>query len=374
MPPPGERGLGVLHISQPTTDGVARYVTELVRDQTARGWRVDVATPGEAELEAAVDAAGATHHRWPARRAPGLSTALEVRALGRIIGAVAPDVLHLHSSKAGLAGRMAARGRRPTIFTPHAWSFLYGGAPTRRAACWWERRAARWTTLVLCVSDAERDDGLEASIGAPFEVVHNGVDLESFSPADDGARRAARQLYDVAGDAPVAVCAGRLTHQKGQDLLLDAWGAVHGALPAARLLLAGDGPLGDRLQRAAAPGVSFLGRVKDVRSVYAAADVVAAPSRWEGLSFAVLEALACGRAVVATDVEGMREAIGSPPDGGGVLVPPGDVASLATALVALLGDAAAARDAGRRARVRAAGFDLPRSTAAVADLTSEVAR
>jgi glycosyltransferase involved in cell wall biosynthesis len=120
--------------------------------------------------------------------------------------------------------------------------------------------------------------------------------------------------------------------------------------------------------------VSFLGRVTDVRTVYAAADVVVAPSRWEGLSFAVLEALACGRAVVATDVEGMREAIGPPPAAGGVLVPPGDVDALTGALIDLLGDPSAARDAGRRARMRAGGFDLPRSTAAVAELTSDVAR
>ena len=362
----------VLHVSQPTTDGVARYVTELVRDQVARGWTVHVATPADATLEGEIAGAGAIHHRWPARRAPGLSTVLEVRGLAGIVRVVRPDVLHLHSSKAGLAGRLAVRGRRPTIFTPHAWSFLYGGGPTRQAARWWERRAARWTTLVLCVSDAERLDGEANRIRAPFTVVHNGVDLERFAPADDEARAAARAAFECPLDAPVVVCAGRLTHQKGQDLLLGAWPTVRRELPDARLLLAGDGPDADRLRADAGTdrGVAFVGRVPDVRVVYAAADIVVAPSRWEGLSFAVLEGLACGRGVVATDVEGMREAIGDGTDAGGVLVAPGDPVALAAALVGVLRDRGRAEVLGARARERAAAFALPRSTAAVAELTS----
>lgn len=372
---PGAGRPSVLHVSQPTTDGVARYVAELVRDQVRRGWTVDVATPAEASLEGEIATAGGTHHRWSARRAPGSSTALETRALAGIIRDVGPEVVHLHSSKAGLAGRLAVRGRRPTIFTPHAWSFLYGGRPTRRAARWWERRAARWTTLVLCVSNAEQRDGEAAGIRAPFAVVHNGVDLERFVPSDAATRASARAAFDCADDAPVIACAGRLTHQKGQDLLLEAWSEVRAALPDARLLLAGDGPDADRLRVAASThrGVVFVGRVPDVRVVYAAADVVAAPSRWEGLSFAVLEALACGRGVVATDVEGMREAIGDGPGAGGVLVPSGDVPALASALVKTLSEPGLAEVLGARARDRASGFDLPRSTAAVAELTSGLA-
>lgn len=364
--------LVVLHVAQPTSGGVARYVSDLVRDQVSRGWDVVLATPPSPELEERCRDAGVMHRRWDVSRGPRPSTLQESRALARVVRDVTPDVVHLHSSKAGLAGRLAIRGRRPTMFTPHAWSFLHGGRATRRAALAWERGAARWTSLLVCVSEAERARGKAARIECRDAVVPNAVDVAAFAPATDASRATARHELGL-GAAPVAVCVGRLVDQKGQDLLVDAWSIVRARVPDAVLLLVGDGPLASELRRRDAPGVQLVGWLSDARPAYAAADVVVAPSRWEGFSLVVLEAMASGRAVVATDVDGMREAIGTGPGAGGVIVPVGEVTALAEAIGDRLADPVLASAEGRDARTRAEHFDLQTWGAALAALTEDVA-
>jgi len=365
-------GPKVLHVSQPISEGVARYVDDAVRDQRARGWDVALASPKSPALEAMCAAVDARHYVWDARRGPGPSVASEIAALRRIVRDADPDVLHLHSSKAGLVGRLAVRGRRPTMFTPHAWSFLSGGRVTRRAALGWERLATRWTNLLVCVSEAEHRRGETAGVRCRGVVLSNAVDLARFAPASEQTRLAARRELGLDAATPVAVCVGRLAHQKGQDVIIGCWPAVRARVPDAQLVLAGDGPERDSLASLATDGVTFLGALEDVRGVYAAADIVVTPSRWEGLSFVVLEALACGRSVVATDVDGMHEAIGTGPDAAGVVVVTGNASALVEAVVERLADRTLARTEGERARLRAARFDLRAWGDALAALTCDV--
>ncbi|KIF05101.1 glycosyl transferase family 1, partial [Streptomyces sp. RSD-27] len=101
----------------------------------------------------------------------------------RLIRRVRPDLLHAHSAKAGLAGRMAVRGSLPTVFQPHAWSFDAVGGTTAALALRWERAGARWAHRVLCVSEAERRAGEAEGVTARWAVIRNGVDLAHFRPA-----------------------------------------------------------------------------------------------------------------------------------------------------------------------------------------------
>jgi glycosyltransferase involved in cell wall biosynthesis len=219
------------------------------------------------------------------------------------VAAVRPDLVHLHSAKAGLAGRLVLRGRLPTVYSPHGWSFHAAGGPLRAAAVTWERAAARWCDRVLCVSEDERRTGSAAGIHATWDVVENGVDPDLF-PTGPGARESARAELGVPVGVPLVVCVGRLSEAKGQDLLLAAWPTVRRATPEARLVLVGDGPMWDRLRAEAQPGVELVGSGPP-QSWYAAADVVAVPSRWEGMALAPLEAMATARSVVAFDVDGL---------------------------------------------------------------------
>ena len=364
--------IAVLHVAQPVDAGVARCVADLVADQVSRDWEVTVACPSDGWLHGEIEKLGATHIHWLAWRPPGLRVFGEVRRLRRILGSVAPDVVHLHSSKAGLAGRLALRGRLPTIFQPHAWSFEAASGAVRKGAVAWERLGARWARVVVCVSDAERQHGVEHGISADWRVVPNGVDLDAFSEASPEERARARERLELPALAPVAVCVGRLSHQKGQDVLLEAWPSVADRVEGAHLALVGSGPEEEQLRSRAPKGVQFAGERKDVQDWLAAADVVVVPSRWEGMSLGLLEALARGRSVVATDVAGSAEAIGE--DAGAVL-PVDDAPALADAIAARLQNSELAAAEGHAARARAErDYDLTRSTAAIAELYAELAQ
>jgi glycosyltransferase involved in cell wall biosynthesis len=156
--------------------------------------------------------------------------------------------------------------------------------------------------------------------------VTNGVDTRRFRPEGDNARSAA---------GPLVVCVGRLCRQKGQDRLLRAWPAVVRQFPAARLVLVGDGPDRDRLHAWAPASVEFAGAADDVAPWYRAADVVVLPSRWEGMTLVPLEAMACARPVLVTDVDGRAKAC-RPAICRTALVPPEDPDALARALTELL--------------------------------------
>ncbi|MBM9505782.1 glycosyltransferase [Actinacidiphila acididurans] len=431
---PALAGLTVLHMSQPVEGGVARVVTDLVRAQVRAGARVVVACPPGpgpltgpdlrpdphahphrgplGSLPETAARAGAEVVRWNARRSPGPALLTEVRAARRLIHRLRPDLLHLHSAKAGLAGRLAARGALPTVFQPHAWSYEVGGAVGRAALRWERWAAAGWTDCVLCVSGAERASGEAHRIRGAWTVVPNGVDTTRFTPADSGERAALRAALPVtmaaekaggarragagenaaepgqaahalpaadtdtdtqAGpasvdpDAPLVVCVGRLCHQKGQDLLLRAWPEVTARVPDARLVLVGDGPDRDRLRLLAPPQVLLAGAV-DPLPWYRAADVVVLPSRWEGMALAPLEAMACGRPVVVTDTAGARESL-PPADAAYCVVPVDDPSALAAALSRLLAGPELRTAASSRALAHVRErHDVRRSTAAVTAL------
>jgi glycosyltransferase involved in cell wall biosynthesis len=348
--------VAVLHVAQPREGGVARYVLDACQDQLARGWDVTVACPDDGRLAADLERAGVRRLSWPAVRRPGPESMAEALRLRTLAGRVRPDVVHLHASKAGLAGRLGLRGTRvPVLFQPHGWSWLAVEGAVRAATLRWERAAARWTDLYLCVGEAERAAGQAIGVRGRYAVVHNGVDLRRFRPAGDDERSAARRRLEVPDGVPLAVCVGRVTRQKGQDVLLAAWPAVRARCPEARLTLVGDGDLLPALRSRRSPGVNFVGDVGDVRDWLTAADLVVLPSRWEGLSLAVLEALASGRPVVAADVPGLGEMVAP---GTGARVAPDDPRALAGAIADRLMDPARARAEGAAAARHATRFDL----------------
>lgn len=199
----------------------------------------------------------------------------------------------------------------------------------------------------LAISEASRAALL--ADGAPpdrIEVLPHGIDLERFCAAPPPRN-----------DPPVVLYVGRLSVEKGVGVLVEAVGRLRAAGTPARLVVVGDGPLRRDLERAAG-AAAFVGEVPfgEIHRFYREADVVAVPSvptpgfreQW---GFAAAEAMATGRAVVASDLGGLPEVVGD----AGLLVPPGDAAALAAALGDLLADPARRDDLGARgaARVRA---------------------
>src|SRR4051794_20036692 len=243
------RRLHVLHVSVPTTGGVATVATRYVRDQVERGWNVTVACPSRGDLGYAAREAGAAVRWWRADAHESPLPGAVVR-LKRIVNEIKPDVVHLHSGKAGLVGRLVVRDRIPTVFQPHAWSFLASRSGVQGASLRWEQWAARWATELVCVSTTERQLGESLGVHAPTTVIPNGVDLVRYRPAGSSDRVHARKVLGL-DDVPTLLCVGALSAQKGQQDLLADWRHVRGQLPDARLVLVGDGPDRRALERLA---------------------------------------------------------------------------------------------------------------------------
>jgi glycosyltransferase involved in cell wall biosynthesis len=362
--------LNVLHVAQPGDGGVAGYVAAVSLDQAARGWNVAVACPDAGRLATDLANGGVPRLHWPAERAPGTRAVTEARRLGDLIDQRRPQVVHLHSSKAGLVGRLVVRRRLPTLFQPHGWSWLAVDGAMLGISLAWERMAARWTELFVCVGTGEAEQARSRGMGGRYTVVRNGVDLHRFRPADDDARAAARSRLGVGRNAPLAVCLGRVTRQKGQDVLISAWPRVRQMCPSAQLCVVGDGDLLPALRTRAGPGVGFAGAVTDVHGWLAAADVVVLPSRWEGLPLTALEALASGRSVIASAISGLAEVV---TPGVGALVPPEDPELLARAVVCRLGNQSLARVEGVAGARHARRFDIRASFDSLAAATARVA-
>jgi glycosyltransferase involved in cell wall biosynthesis len=305
----------------------------------------------------------------PARDVRALAT------LARLLRRQRPAIVHTHTSKAGFIGRLAARlARVPAIVhQPHGHIFYgyYGRALTAFYVAL-ERVAARWSDRLVTLTDREIDEHLALGIGrrAQFVTVPSGVPTaELRARAPD--RATARRALGLPADAFVVVALGRLVPVKGFDLVIEAMPTLLAAVPSAHVVVIGDGPeeaplasLTERLGVGAR--VRLHGPSTDPAAILAAADVLAAPSRNEGMGRALVEAMALGVPVVGTDVGGIPSVVGG--DEAGRLIPPDDVPALAAALIALGRDPAVRAKLAEAARARAEIFSTAVAEARMLDL------
>lgn len=339
----------ILHVAQPGSGGVAGFVNEVSAFQASHGWNVHVAGPqydGDAPAKDVAKSAASspvTSHLWDAVRNPMSGLVHESQQLEAIIDEVNPDVVVLHSAKAGLVGRTLLRGRIPTIYVPHAWSFLALPRPLAQNAVMWERAASRWTSLVVAVSEGEALLGVRSGVTAPMVIISNPAPTAWLDAPVTAPQQARRELG--LPQWPTVVSVGRFGRQKGQDYLLAAWPWVRDVLGAAQLVLVGDGPEREQLEAAADGSIIFPGAQEQVRPWLQAADVVAMPSRWEGMALSMLEALASARSIVTHHVAGSDVVMRAR---AGAVVAVGDTRRFAEALVLRLQRPELAREEGIR--------------------------
>jgi glycosyltransferase involved in cell wall biosynthesis len=339
-----------LLIGQLGLGGTEKQLVLLAQGLHARGVDVSVLLMFEGgPWEDSLRAAGVpvVHLGFVSGRAgPGLlpGAPANLAAFGRLVHRLRrlrPDVLHaflFHSyvmaaPAARLAGvKVLVAGRRSLG------DFKQG----RRVLLTVERLATRVTDLLVANAEAVAADTLRNEGVRPDKIltVYNGLPDSAFKPAEPAA---------LATSSPVILCVANLKTDKGHRFLLDAVALLRDQRLTCTLALAGDGPERPALEAQAARlaiDVRFLGTRTDVEALLARADVVALPSLHEGMSNAVMEAMAAGRPVVATEVGGTGELLRER----GVLVPPSDSGALAGGLARVLGDPALAARLGARAR------------------------
>lgn len=329
--------------------GAQSHVADLLR---ALQGRIDatVLAGGDGPLFAAAQATGARTvvlHRLDNRLSPWRAVSAFLEVL-RALRAAAPDLVHVHSAKAGALGRLAAWCLRvPVVYTVHGFAFKPQAPTLRRVAA----RIAEWclapiTTRVICVARAER--ALAATLPIParrIDVIPNGIPDTPLRAQPDAPLR---RLVMVA----------RLASPKRPDLLIRAFAQALRDAPASlfdgcELVIAGSGPAMPVLRALAdseAPGrVSLCGDVTDIPSLLASAQGFVLVSDHEGLPLSVLEAMRAGLPVIASDLPGIREQVG---DGDGRLIAGNDVDALAAALRELAASPALRASLGQRARAR----------------------
>jgi glycosyltransferase involved in cell wall biosynthesis len=270
----------------------------------------------------------------------------DVRALVSLRAAIRgfrPQLVHTHSSKAGILGRLAARLQGvSTVHTVHGFGFTpLQAVPVRflyRAA---EKSMARFTDHFVTVSEADRRRGIEIGLFPPDKatVIRAAIDLGRFRAAANGD--AVRERLGVPVGPPMVTQVGNFKPQKAPLDFVRVAAEVGKQHPDAWFVMVGDGPLREPAEKLAcelgvADRVVFAGWCDDVPGLLAATTVSVLTSRHEGLPCSVVESLAAGVPVVATAVDGTVEVVRS--EDNGLLVPAGDIEGLARSVGRLLAD------------------------------------
>lgn len=328
-----------------------RYETLLVHGSLA---------PGEESLAELAEEEGAKMRFLPELQQPvqPLRDAEALAKLVRLARRFRPHVVHTHTAKAGFLGRQAALAVRPRPALVHTYHGHvlegYFGAAKSRLYLEMERALARVSDCLIGVSQATVDDLVRLGVAPPskFRVLPLGLDLDGLAGLPGELRAGSRAELGVGEGEILLVFVGRIAPIKRLDLLLRALAGAREADSRLRLAIVGDGGERPQLERQAAglgiaDDVLFLGYRRELRPVFAAADVAVLSSDNEGTPVSLIEAAAAGLPAVATDVGGVREVVGEET---GILVPRDDAAALAAAIVEMSSDAARRERCGRAAR------------------------
>lgn len=336
-------------ITKSELGGAQTHVDQLSRYLKQNGHVVHVAAFPGGWLHSQAEQAGIPFHPIstlsnsfnPLR---GAAAARDILGLARKI---CPDIIHCHSSAAGLWTRLAVRNAIPTLFTAHGWGFTPGTPRLRRIALLVaEKLVSRFTALFICVSEYDKHLATKYGIAPPrkIAIIHNGIEAQEHADRKSSP-------------GPIkAVFVGRLADPKDPELLVRALSELPEQVrDAYELQIIGDGPLLAELQKLVtrhAANVRLAGALsrENVLRVLSESDIFVLTSRYEGFPISILEAMSMGLPVIASDVGGIPEAV---TPACGILVGAGDKNALKNALVYFAENRDSIRQFGEVARRRA---------------------
>lgn len=280
-----------------------------------------------------------------------------LRSIRRLLEKERYSIVHTHSSKAGILGRLAAKlaGTPIIIHTVHGWSFHDWMNPfIRQMFIFLERQMAAFCDAIIVVSQVDQDKGLRAGISQPekYHLIRSAIPLELFDPQKIN-RDEVREALGIPAGAVVIGNVGRFSPQKNPLDWVQAAGKISQACPDAWFLLVGDGPLRSEVeaiinQNGIAGRVILTGLRRDVPQLMAAMDVFMITSLWEGLPRVIPQAMAMKLPVVANRADGTIEAV---IDGStGYLCTPGDIDQIAQRCITLFYDSVKRNEMGELAR------------------------
>ncbi len=352
------RRVKVLHVLTTTAGGLGQSVLSMILGLDPKQFEVAVSFgPGYPMDQRFVDHGV---HVFPVRMRRGLSLTnlLGFWDLYCLFRRERFDVVHAHSSIAGLLARLAARlAQVPVIiFTLHGYATLDYEQSSFRSLLWIvEKLLDRCTDYYVAICAYVERSWVQRGIVSSerVTVIYNGVDPESIlRPIDQDQKR---KSLNLSLKAPVIGTIGLLEPQKGTEYLIRAIPQVVESFPESRFVVIGDGPLYERLKKLAEElGISsylyLLGWRDDATNLLGIMDIFCLPSLREGFSVALLEAMTYAKPIIATQVAGNPEAVSHGETG--LLVPTHDPYALSKAILYFLGSPEIAQEMGRRGRAR----------------------
>lgn len=334
-----------------------------------KGYEVHAAASPAGGRKAEVEEAGVRCWEVPFVRSPYSPGNLAAyRALKALLARERFALIHVHTPVAAFLGRYLGKVTKqgPVIYTAHGFHF-YQGAPLRNWLLYYlaERIAARWTDGLIVINheDLENAQRLGFKLGEDLFFVHGvGVDLEQYSCRRAGGRTQYALRAGTGAEDMLVTCVAEFDDNKNHAFLLAAWAELALVNSKAHLLLVGDGELRPlllaRAEKGRIPRVHFVDFRPDVLEILRQTDVVTLVSKREGLPRSIMEAMAAGKPVVATNVRGSRDLV---EDGiTGFLVEPGDKAGFKDALAKLLAERALRERMGRAGQDRIREYALER--------------
>lgn len=333
----------ILHVIRPAAGGMKNHLINLLRHTDKNKFSVSVACPPSTALWDELYQMGISLIPIPlvGEIAPSKDYAT-IRTLVKYLHQSRTTIIHAHSSKAALVGRIAGIiARTPVIvFTAHN-SIFYEEWPRwkKKVYATVEKLLARFTDRIITVSDALKQELIEKEEISlrQLTTIYNGIEIEKFNKECD--KEEIRKNLRLPPSGVVIGTIARLAPQKGVTYLLKAASLLKEY--SITLLIVGDGPLRQQLEKEALDlglgnRVIFAGMREDIAEIFAVLDIFVLPSITEGLPLTILEAMAAAKPVVATRVGGVPEAILEGKTG--LVVPPKDPEALAVALAGLLGE------------------------------------
>ena len=290
---------------------------------------------------------------------------------------VKPDIVHTHSSKAGILGRLAAKiaGVPYIIHTPHGHVF-YGhfGVFASKVFLWIERIFSKFTDRMVALTDGEKRDYVKLSVCPPEKLfkIHSGVDLKQFIQLNGNSVEKKRSL-GLGHNGTVIGFVGWLLPIKGPEYLLKAMAHIWPDHPTASLVIVGKGALdvdlrAQALRMNANGRVKFLGWREDIHEIMPVFDLLVLPSLNEGMGRVLVEAMAAGKPVVASEVGGIPDLVKHGETG--YLVRPADEKALANGIKKILNDSERAKQMGQRGKEYCRQFSLEAMIEKLDDLYS----
>lgn len=342
----------ILHVLEATVGGTRQHLLSLLTNLNVNIFQNEVAAPkvrqtsiDDTSFERQLNKIGIPHHYVDmAREIQPISDLRSLFTLIRLIHQNKYDLVHVHSSKAGFLGRVAAKiNRVPTVYTPNGFYFLDASHPVKeKFFLSLEKIAGRLTDKLIAVSDGEARQAITRGVISPQKlvIIPNAINFREFEP-DLDAKHNTRSRLGISPDSPIVGTVSRFIPQKNPFALVRSFAHIHQALPNVHFVWCGEGDMRSDTEQLAenlgiASAISFLGYQDNIKDIMNTFDVFMLASVFEGLPYTILEAMALALPVVATDVIGSQDIVKDGETGFLVKCSPSQPYDLAESVIVLL--------------------------------------